>query len=129
MTVLIYKELSYRIIGIAFEIYNSLGDGLKEKDYARAFEEILKQEKIKYQREVYYPLKIRDKTISKKYFDFLVEGKIVLELKSGNRNYRQACIQLFEYLKVSDIDLGIIIRFTNDGVKYKRIIKSPQVLS
>ena len=128
MTILIHKELSYKIIGIAFEVYNSLGDGLKEKDYANAFEEILKQEKIEYKRELYYPLKVRDKTISKNYFDFFIEDKIVLELKSGNRNYRQACTQLFQYIKASDIDLGIVIRFASNGVKYKRIIKTPMDL-
>lgn len=121
MADLVYKELSYRIIGIAFEIYNSLGSGLKEKDYALAFEEILKQEKIVYSRELCYPLKIRDKIIARNFFDFLVDDKVVVELKAGSKQYREACVQLFEYLKVSKIKLGIIIRFTSDGVKYKRI--------
>lgn len=121
MAKLIHKELSYKIIGIAFEVYNSLGSGLKEKMYGDAFEKILKDEKINFQREVYYPLKIRGEVIGKKFFDFLIEDKIVVELKRGNENYREACAQIFEYLKMSKLDLGLVIRFTKDDVKYKRI--------
>lgn len=103
MADLIHKDLSYKIIGIAFEVYNSLGSGLKEKDYGNAFEEILKAERIKYKREIYYPIKIRGKVIGKNYFDFLIEDKIILELKCGNSRYREACSQLFEYVKVSNL--------------------------
>lgn len=121
MADLIHKELSYKIIGIAFEIYNSLGSGLKESDYSKAFEELLKDESIKYSRELYYPLKIRDKIIARNFFDFLIDDKIIIELKCGDNHYREACSQLFEYLKVSGLELGRVIRFTKDGVKYKRI--------
>lgn len=125
MNDILHKELSYKVIGIAFEVFNTLGDGLSEKDYGNAFEEVLKSEKVKFVREIYYPIEIRGKVIGKKFFDFLIDDKIVVELKTGNRKYREACMQLFEYLKISKLDLGIVIRFTNDGVKYKRIPNIP----
>ena len=125
MVDLIYKELSYKIIGMAYEVFNSLGSGLKEKDYCNAFEELFQQDKLRYSRELYYPLKIRDKVIGRSFFDFMIEDKIVLELKVGNKNYREACSQLFEYLKLSKLKLGIVIRFTPDGVRFKRIPNIP----
>ncbi|MCX6808679.1 MAG: GxxExxY protein [Candidatus Berkelbacteria bacterium] len=121
MADLIHKELSYKIVDLAFEVFNSLGAGLKEKNYADAFEILLKDENISYVREIYYPLKIREKVVGRNYFDFFVENKIIVELKSGDRHYHEACTQLFQYLKISRVDLGIVIRFTNEGVKYKRI--------
>jgi GxxExxY protein len=121
MTELLYKELCYKITGIAFEIHNTLGSGLKEKIYADAFEEIRKDEKINYKREVYSPIKIRGKIVVKNYFDFTIEDKLVVELKSGSDKYKEVCNQLFQYLKSSNLKLGLIIRFTKDGVKTKRI--------
>lgn len=121
MSEIIYEELSYKIIGIAFRVNALLGSGLEEKVYQTAFEEYLKEEKIVYERELYFTIKINEKTISKKYFDFLIDGKIIVEIKTGIRDYRDACSQIFHYLKMSKLKLGLLIRFTKDGVKVKRI--------
>ena len=121
MADLIYKELCYKIIGVAFEVHNSLGAGLKEKVYADALEVIFKEEDISYSREYYYSVKVRDKVVAKRYFDFIIEDKIVVEVKIGYDNYREACNQIFEYLKSSGLKLGLIIRFTKYGAKTKRI--------
>lgn len=121
MAEIIYKDLSYKIIGIAFTVNNLIGAGLEEKVYQTAFEEILKQEKLVYEKERYFPITINEKIISKKYFDFVIENKIIVEIKTGIKDYRNVCSQIFHYLKMSKLKLGIIIRFTKDGVKVKRI--------
>jgi len=118
---LLYKELSYKLNGIAFEIMHLLGSGHREKVYGDAYEECLKRDNISYQREVYYPIKINEKIIARKYFDFLIDGKIIVEVKSGDKNYRDACYQLFDYLKFAKLKLGLIVRFTNQGARIKRI--------
>lgn len=121
MSEIVYKELSYKLVGLAYEVYNSLGHSLKEKIYCDAYEELLKQEGITYVREFYFPLKIRGKTVAKGFFDYLIEGKIVLEFKVGGDKYIDAYRQIFDYIKSSDLKLGLIIRFTKDGVKVKRL--------
>lgn len=121
MTEIIYKDLSYRIIGIAYKVNSLLGSGLEEKVYQNAIEELLKEEKIVYQRELYFPVKINEKVIAKKYFDFIIENKVVVEIKTGMHNYRDVCSQIFHYLKISKLKLGLVLRFTKDGVKVKRI--------
>lgn len=118
---LIYKELSYKICGLAFRIDNEIGYGHQEKVYGDALEELLKIEKIAYKREVYVPIKINEKLLAKKYYDFLIDDKIIVELKIATHKYRDVCRQVFDYLKNSNLNLGIIIRFTRDGVKIKRI--------
>lgn len=121
MSELLYKELSYRINGIAFEIMHLLGSSHKEKVYSDAFEEILKRENIPYKRELYYPIIVNEKIIAKRFFDFCIDDKIIVEIKSGDRNYRDACYQLFDYLKFTKLKLGLIVRFTNQGARIKRI--------
>lgn len=121
MSELLYKELSYKIVGLAYEIDNLIGYGQSEKIFCDCFEKLLIRDKIKYERELYYPIKINGELIAKKYFDFLIDDKIVVEFKIGDFLYKQACTQLFSYLKASDHKLGLIIRFTKNGVKIKRI--------
>ncbi|HOX41147.1 MAG TPA: GxxExxY protein [bacterium] len=118
---LIYPELSYKLVGLAYKIDNSIGFGQSEKVYCDALEELLKQSKIRYEREIYSPIKIEEKVIAKRYFDFLIEGKIIIEVKAGVYRYREVCDQLFGYLKAGKLLLGIVIRFTRNGVQVKRI--------
>lgn len=118
---LIYPELSYKLIGIAYKIDNEIGFGQSEKVYSDAFEEHLKQSEIIYEREIYWPIKVAEKVIARRYFDFLVDDKIIIEIKSGDYKYKEVCDQLFGYLKASKTSLGLVIRFTRNGVQTKRI--------
>lgn len=119
---IIYKDLSYKLIGLGYQIFNELGFGLEEKIYAKAYEQLLIENKIPYIREAYCPIKINNQTIARNYFDFLIMDKIVLELKVGDYKYKDACSQLQKYLKTSNLKLGIIVRFMRDGAKIKRIV-------
>lgn len=121
MSDLLYKDLCYELTGLAFKVDNALGFGFEEKIYANAFEELLKEAKINYKREVFFPVKMNGKTIAKRYFDFLIDNKIVVELKVGDNAYKAVCGQLFQYLKTSKLKLGLVLRFTRDGIKIKRI--------
>lgn len=60
--------------------------------------------------------------LGKYFIDFLVENKIVLEIKKGNRFSRRDIEQVYAYLKLTNLKLGIIANFTNNGIKFKRII-------
>jgi len=119
---IIYKDLSYQLIGLGYQVFNELGFGLTEKVYSAAYEKLLLDAKIPYKWEAYCAIKINNELIAKNYFDFLVDDKIVIELKVGDKQYKDVCSQLLKYLKASNLKLGIIIRFMNDGVKIKRII-------
>lgn len=118
---LIYQELSYKLVGLAYEVNNSLGEGLKEETYKDAYAILLKNERVSFEREHYYPIKIRDSMVAKRFFDFLIDDKIIIEFKVGGKAYLNSYKQLLEYLKTSKFKLGLIIRFTTDGVKVKRI--------
>lgn len=119
---LVYPDLSYKIVGIAFKVYNSMGFGHRKKYIQRAFEEELKNEKIKYIREREIDLTYNDKVIGKYFLDFIVENKIIIELKvvSNIKNIRIK--QVLEYLNATNLKLAILIYFTKQGIVYKRII-------
>lgn len=118
----IYPELSYKIIGVLFEVYNKLKYGHREKIYQKAVAEILKEKNISYQKEVYYPVTINEKVISKYYFDFLIDNKIVLELKVAEDFYRKDFNQLLAYIKHQNYKLGILAIFSKTGIRYRRLL-------
>lgn len=119
---LLYPELSYKIIGCAYDVYNELGEGHHEKYYQRAMALLYNERKIAYKEQVYCPLKFQEKIIGKLFFDFLVEDKIIVELKKGNHFSKRHIEQVLEYLKTSNLQLAIIINFGSDKVYFKRIV-------
>lgn len=122
MAELIYKELSYILNGIAFQIDNKIGYGCREQLYSDAFEKLLLAKKLSFKREIIHEIKIDEQIIAKRRFDFLVDNRIIVEIKVGDYKYRETYHQVLEYLKSNQIKLGLIIRFTPNGVKIKRIL-------
>ncbi len=119
---LIYPELSYQIVGVLFDIFLQLGYGYRENQYQRAIEVAFKGVGLNFKRELPVKICYRDKFIATNYLDFLIDGKIVLEIKQGNTFNKRDIDQLYNYLKATGLKLGILARFTRSGVKYKRII-------
>jgi len=117
----IYKELSYEIVGILFGVYNELGYGYKEKYYENAIDRNFRLEKIKFKKQVPYKLIYKGEVIGRLYLDFLIEDKIVLEIKKGNYFDKRNIEQVKEYLKISGKKLAILANFTSTGVKFLRI--------
>ena len=81
---LIYPELTYAIVGCAFEVWNVLGQGYSEKTYQEAMEVMFKEKNMSYKSQLYAPVIFRNKLLSKSYLDFIVEEKIVVELKKND---------------------------------------------
>ena len=119
---LVYPELSYEIVGCAFELIKEIGAGHKESVYQNGLKLVLEKKKISFKEQVFYPVKFEGKTIGKNFFDFLVDEKVVVEIKR-NLHFSKAHIdQVLNYLKVSDLKLAILINFGSEGVTFKRIV-------
>lgn len=118
---LLYPELSYEIIGILFDVHNNLGGALQEKHYQKAVAVALKEKNISFKEQVEVPIKFKGEKISNYFLDFLVEDKIIIELKT-KRFIKDYYDQLSSYLKTINIKLGIVAVFGKDELRYKRII-------
>ncbi len=118
----VYKELSYEVVGTLFEVYNELGFGYQEKYYKKAIQQAFIRNKINFKRQAPFILKFKGEKIGKYYLDFLIENKIVLEIKKGNYFPKRNIDQVKEYLKVTQLKLAILANFTSTGVKFMRIL-------
>ena len=78
---LIYPEMSYKIVGCLFEVWNELGPGHLEKTYQKALSFVSQNKNIKFKEQVSSPVYFKEKLISKRYIDFVIEEKVVLEIK------------------------------------------------
>ena len=117
-----YKDLSFELVGILFEVYNELGYGYKEIYYEKAVKQCLDEKCIKYKEQAPFTLSFHGKIIGRFYLDFLIDEKIVLELKKGNYFSKRNIEQINEYLKATGMSLAILANFTPNGVKFKRIV-------
>lgn len=86
--------------------------------------EALYQEGLSFKQQVPIPLKFGEKVIGRYFADFIIEDKIVLELKKGSRVSRLHANQLIAYVKAAPLPLGILAYLGNNEVTFKRIINA-----
>ena len=123
MVELIHGELSEKLIGILYKIYNTIGQGFQEKYYQRAVSKVLEKEKIPFLEQVKVDLDIDGIKIGRYFIDFVIDHRIVLEIKVKNFFSLKDIKQVLGYLKKSMIEVGLLAAFSSDGVKIKRILK------
>ena len=119
---IVYKELSYAIVGILFEVYNQLGYGYKEKYYENGIEQYLVTKKINYKRQAPYQIRIQDKIICRQYIDFIVDNKIIIEVKATPSFTPEDFRQCKRYLVSSNIELCLLVNFGTKVCNIKRVL-------
>lgn len=123
MSKIIYKDESYSIIGVLFEVYNNLGSGFSEIVYKDALEYEFKKLNIPFQREKKIKVSYKDIVLKHKFYaDFVVFDKIILEIKSVENLHDKHTAQCINYLKVSQCKLAILANFHKDLLDHKRIV-------
>lgn len=120
----IYKELSYNVVGCLFEVFRQLGPNHREKTYQKAISIELTRQGIPSEREKTIDVKYKNERLGKSFFDFDIDGKIILEIKTANCFRKQQFEQVLEYLKISGCKLGRIGLFTKEGVKFFRVLNN-----
>lgn len=113
---LICPRLSYILTGICFEVHNELGRYAREKQYSDAIERKLIEANIPYKKE--YNVKNTGNII-----DFIIENKVILELKAKRLITKEDYYQTQRYLQTLNIKLGLLVNFRNRYLKPIRIIR------
>ena len=114
---LIYPELSFTLTGVLFDVHNSLGRFSKEIQYADILEIKLKEAGMKFIREF-------EVEGTRNRCDFIVEDRIVVELKAKLYIVKDDYYQLQRYLQILDLKLGLLVNFRSRYLKPLRIIKT-----
>lgn len=119
---LLHSDLSYKIRGCAFHVYNTLGSGHKEIVYQNALAKTFTVQKIHFQTEVRIPIIFEKERVGIYRPDFVIEDKIIIELKASEFNIAKHNQQLLYYLKGSSFRLGFLINFGTSPITIIRKI-------
>lgn len=119
---IILGEECYKIIDCAFTVWKMLGYGFLEKIYRNAL--IIELIDKGFQAEKEYPIKVfyKGKLIGEYFADIVVDKKIILELKAEERLNLIHQAQIINYLKASEIKVGLLINFGKEKCEFKRFI-------
>lgn len=109
--ILKYRELTEKIIGVFFEVYNELGHGFLESVYEKAFEIALTSKGISALRKIEVPVWFRGQKVGDFEADMLVEKCVLLELKAGRALDASHEAQLLNYLRATEIEVGMLFSF------------------
>ena len=120
---LLHETLSYKIIGAAMEVHRTLGPEFWEIVYSQALARELTSRQISFQREVWVPVAYKGKEISLYRADFVVEGRILLELKARSDLSGAHLGQALHYLTGKDLRLAIVLNFGSSSLQFTRVIK------
>ena len=115
MSGVLFKEESYASQGAAFDVYKELGSGHKEKVYPNAFLHALQDRGLSVEREKRITMKYRGHNVGTYTPDFVVNEKILIELKAKPNLFREDTKQFWEYFRSTTYRLGYLINFGKPG--------------
>lgn len=119
-------ELTKTILGCCFEVMKELGSGFQERVYKNALLIAMKQKGLQVETEKPFEVKFRDRVIGRYNADLVVGKTVIVELKCCESLIREHQAQLFNYLKVSELPIGLLINFRRRKLEYQRLHRSEE---
>lgn len=119
-----YKEISEKIIGASFEVHKFFGNGFQENIYQRALAYELHVAGLEYAREIEQEIFYKElpEPIGTRRADFVVEGKVLVELKALIQLEDVHLAQILNYLRAYKLEVGLLINFGSKSLTFKRLV-------
>ena len=119
-----HKDITEKIIGGAFEVHKFLGNGFQEVIYQRALAYEMRMAYLQFHREIEQEIfyKELEEPIGTRRADFVVEEKILVELKAVKELDDDHLAQILNYLKAYKLEVGLLINFGGKSLKFKRVV-------
>ncbi|MGB3755488.1 MAG: GxxExxY protein [Rivularia sp. (in: cyanobacteria)] len=120
-----YADITQKIIGAAFEVHKFLGNGFQEVIYQRALAYEMSQLGLNFVREIEQNIFYKDleKPIGTRRADFIMEEKVLVELKATINLEDVHLAQALNYLKVYKLEVGLLINFGSKSMTFKRLVR------
>jgi len=119
---IIYKDLSYRIVGLAIQIRKEFGFGFLEKVYENALMILLEENGIKAEQQFPVKMRFHGRVVGDYIADILVENQIILELKAQDKIIDIHKAQTLNYLRATNLRLAILLNFGKDRLNHERLV-------
>jgi len=124
MAELKFKDITEKIIGASFEVHKFLGNGFQEVIYQRALAWEFSQAGLSYSREIEQDIFYKElqEPIGTRRADFIVEGKVLVELKAIIALEDVHLAQVLNYLKAYKLEVALLINFGSKSLTFKRLV-------
>ncbi|MFY9462745.1 MAG: translation elongation factor 4 [Candidatus Sungiibacteriota bacterium] len=119
---LLYEDITYQVRGAVFNVYNALGGSFKESIYQRALEEEFVRRGIVFQKEKSIPVVYADKNVGVYRPDFVIDEKVIVEIKALPFIGKLEQKQVWHYLKGSKYRLALLINFGSKNLQIERVV-------
>lgn len=119
---LLHVELTEKIIGIYYDVYNEIGRGFLEPVYRNAMQIALAEAGLVAQREFPIPVWFRGQEVGQFRGDLLVASCVLLELKAVNALDRSHEAQILHYLRATEVEIGLLFNFGGTRPQFRRIV-------
>jgi GxxExxY protein len=116
---LIHGDLTDKIIKSFYHVYNTLGYGFLEKVYENALALTLRNQGLTVHHQQPITVRFEGAVVGEYFADLIVDGKVIIELKAADVIAKQHEAQLLNYLRASDIEVGVLLNFGPEA-KFKR---------
>jgi len=121
---LVESGLTGEVIGTAMEVHSQLGPGFLESVYEEALAVEFELKGIKFQKQKELPVFYKGRTIKQFVCDFVVENKVIVELKTVKQIGEIEKLQVINYLKASGYEIGLLFNFGDKSLEWKRLINT-----
>ncbi len=119
---ILYKDLSYKIVGLAMDVHNELGPGFLEKVYENALMIMFEEHGISARAQMPIQVQFHGRVVGDYFADIVVENSIILELKAQERLAEIHKAQTLNYLKATQYKLALLINFGKYRLDYERLV-------
>lgn len=121
-----YHDLTDKVIGASFEVHKFLGNGFQEVIYQRALVYEFKKADLTFEREIEQQIFYRnlEHPIGTRRADFVIDGKVLVEIKAVSTLNDIHMAQALNYLKAYRLEVGLLINFGSKSLEFKRLILS-----
>lgn len=116
-----HSQLTEEIIGLAIKVHKRIGPGFREKYYQRAMYLELQKTNLKFEREKKIRIPYGKVTLGYHVVDFIIEGKVIVELKSIKELTSVEVGQLTSYLRLTSCKVGLLLNFGQPTLEIKRV--------
>jgi GxxExxY protein len=116
-----HAEVTTAILGCCFDVMKELGPGFLERVYKNALLIAMRQKELEVEVERAYEVTFRGKVIGRYHADLVVNQAVIVELKCCESLIREHQAQLFNYLKVANLPVGLLVNFVRRKLEWKRL--------
>jgi GxxExxY protein len=117
------ERLTHSVIGTFFEVYNTLGFGFLEHIYVMALERELIEREHRVAREVAVRVSYKGHELGAQRLDMIVDDKLVVETKSTHELHKAARRQVYNYLRSTNLEIGLLLHFGPEAHFYRMIYR------